>query len=188
MQSLLISFLHFNVLLQNERVLSFVPPDGNFRLLSYHIGSQKYVNLCSKFAHFRIMALKGSCKKYVYSLYSVSSMYFFEAWWQYQYMFGTIYCWSQEVLGVSNWLLARNKVWAKRCVPCLIFHNYFLLEYQTGCHAYHIAYQYETSFSSRMLLLRCLCQRLCRIAMSSQARENALSIQLQSSCNGTLGR
>jgi len=26
---------------ENERVLSFIPPDGNFRLLSYHIGSQK---------------------------------------------------------------------------------------------------------------------------------------------------
>jgi AP-3 complex subunit mu len=26
---------------ENERVLSFVPPDGNFRLLSYHIGSNK---------------------------------------------------------------------------------------------------------------------------------------------------
>ncbi|KHN79586.1 AP-3 complex subunit mu-1 [Toxocara canis] len=28
---------------ENERVLSFVPPDGNFRLLSYHIGSQNMV-------------------------------------------------------------------------------------------------------------------------------------------------
>uniref|UniRef100_A0A7E4ZQI7 MHD domain-containing protein n=1 Tax=Panagrellus redivivus TaxID=6233 RepID=A0A7E4ZQI7_PANRE len=28
---------------ENERVLSFVPPDGNFRLLSYHIGSQSMV-------------------------------------------------------------------------------------------------------------------------------------------------
>lgn len=26
---------------QSERVLSFIPPDGNFRLISYHIGSQK---------------------------------------------------------------------------------------------------------------------------------------------------
>ena len=25
---------------QDERVLSFVPPDGNFRLLTYHIASQ----------------------------------------------------------------------------------------------------------------------------------------------------
>uniref|UniRef100_A0A915I792 MHD domain-containing protein n=1 Tax=Romanomermis culicivorax TaxID=13658 RepID=A0A915I792_ROMCU len=28
---------------ENERVLSFIPPDGNFRLLSYHIGSQSLV-------------------------------------------------------------------------------------------------------------------------------------------------
>ncbi|KAI1726922.1 adaptor complexes medium subunit family domain-containing protein [Ditylenchus destructor] len=28
---------------ENERVLSFVPPDGNFRLISYHIGSQSAV-------------------------------------------------------------------------------------------------------------------------------------------------
>uniref|UniRef100_A0A914WDF8 MHD domain-containing protein n=1 Tax=Plectus sambesii TaxID=2011161 RepID=A0A914WDF8_9BILA len=28
---------------ENERLLSFVPPDGNFRLLSYHIGSQSMV-------------------------------------------------------------------------------------------------------------------------------------------------
>uniref|UniRef100_A0A0N5AWY1 MHD domain-containing protein n=1 Tax=Syphacia muris TaxID=451379 RepID=A0A0N5AWY1_9BILA len=28
---------------ENERVLSFIPPDGNFRLLSYHIGSQNVV-------------------------------------------------------------------------------------------------------------------------------------------------
>ncbi|CAF5140387.1 unnamed protein product, partial [Rotaria sp. Silwood1] len=26
---------------ESERVLSFIPPDGNFRLISYHIGSQK---------------------------------------------------------------------------------------------------------------------------------------------------
>jgi len=26
-----------------ERLLSFIPPDGNFRLLSYHIGSQSVV-------------------------------------------------------------------------------------------------------------------------------------------------
>ncbi|KAH7706399.1 AP-3 complex subunit mu-2 [Aphelenchoides avenae] len=28
---------------ENERLLSFVPPDGNFRLVSYHIGSQSMV-------------------------------------------------------------------------------------------------------------------------------------------------
>ena len=28
---------------QSERVLSFIPPDGNFRLMSYHIGSQSIV-------------------------------------------------------------------------------------------------------------------------------------------------
>ncbi|KAI6173728.1 AP-3 complex subunit mu-1 [Aphelenchoides besseyi] len=30
---------------ENERVLSFVPPDGNFRLISYHIGSQSLVGI-----------------------------------------------------------------------------------------------------------------------------------------------
>lgn len=30
-------------LLQSERILSFIPPDGNFRLMSYHIGSQSVV-------------------------------------------------------------------------------------------------------------------------------------------------
>lgn len=30
-------------LFQSERILSFIPPDGNFRLLSYHIGSQSIV-------------------------------------------------------------------------------------------------------------------------------------------------
>lgn len=30
-------------LLQAERLLSFVPPDGNFRLISYHISSQSVV-------------------------------------------------------------------------------------------------------------------------------------------------
>ncbi|GBM54371.1 AP-3 complex subunit mu-1 [Araneus ventricosus] len=28
---------------ESERILSFVPPDGNFRLMSYHIGSQNMV-------------------------------------------------------------------------------------------------------------------------------------------------
>ncbi|XP_064648853.1 AP-3 complex subunit mu-2-like isoform X2 [Lineus longissimus] len=28
---------------ENERILSFVPPDGNFRLISYHIGAQNLV-------------------------------------------------------------------------------------------------------------------------------------------------
>lgn len=28
---------------ESERMLSFVPPDGNFRLMSYHIGSQSIV-------------------------------------------------------------------------------------------------------------------------------------------------
>jgi len=31
-------------LLQSERVLSFVPPDGHFQLISYQIGSQQYVH------------------------------------------------------------------------------------------------------------------------------------------------
>jgi AP-3 complex subunit mu len=28
---------------QSERLLSFIPPDGNFRLMSYHVGSQSIV-------------------------------------------------------------------------------------------------------------------------------------------------
>lgn len=32
-----------HALFQSERILSFIPPDGNFRLLSYHIGSQSIV-------------------------------------------------------------------------------------------------------------------------------------------------
>ena len=30
---------------ESEKVLSFVPPDGNFRLMSYHIGAQNVVNI-----------------------------------------------------------------------------------------------------------------------------------------------
>lgn len=30
-------------LFQSERILSFIPPDGNLRLMSYHIGSQSVV-------------------------------------------------------------------------------------------------------------------------------------------------
>lgn len=26
---------------ESERILSFIPPDGNFRLLSYHVSAQK---------------------------------------------------------------------------------------------------------------------------------------------------
>lgn len=37
----LVKFALILLLFQNERVLSFVPPDGNFRLLSYHIATQK---------------------------------------------------------------------------------------------------------------------------------------------------
>lgn len=33
----------FIYLLQSERILSFIPPDGNFRLISYHISSQSIV-------------------------------------------------------------------------------------------------------------------------------------------------
>ena len=29
---------------ENEKILSFVPPDGNFRLISYHIESMKYTD------------------------------------------------------------------------------------------------------------------------------------------------
>lgn len=30
---------------ESERVLSFIPPDGNFRLMSYHIGAQNIVSI-----------------------------------------------------------------------------------------------------------------------------------------------
>lgn len=30
---------------ESEKVLSFVPPDGNFRLMTYHINSQNQVNI-----------------------------------------------------------------------------------------------------------------------------------------------
>jgi AP-3 complex subunit mu len=30
---------------ESEKILSFVPPDGNFRLISYHIGSQNMVSI-----------------------------------------------------------------------------------------------------------------------------------------------
>lgn len=30
---------------ESEKVLSFIPPDGNFRLMSYHIGAQNMVNI-----------------------------------------------------------------------------------------------------------------------------------------------
>ncbi|CAI4228589.1 unnamed protein product [Auanema sp. JU1783] len=42
---------------ENERVLSFVPPDGNFRLLSYHIATQNMVAIPIYVRHF--ITLKG---------------------------------------------------------------------------------------------------------------------------------
>lgn len=33
----------FKLNFQSERILSFIPPDGSFRLMSYHIGSQSVV-------------------------------------------------------------------------------------------------------------------------------------------------
>lgn len=30
---------------ENERILSFIPPDGSFRLISYHIGSQNTISI-----------------------------------------------------------------------------------------------------------------------------------------------
>ena len=33
--------LETDLVFQSERILSFIPPDGSFRLISYHIGSQK---------------------------------------------------------------------------------------------------------------------------------------------------
>ena len=38
----LLSFL-LSLSIQSEKVLSFIPPDGNSRLLSYHIGPQSVV-------------------------------------------------------------------------------------------------------------------------------------------------
>ena len=39
-----IHVLFMSTHLQAERVLSFIPPDGAFKLLSYQIGSQRYVH------------------------------------------------------------------------------------------------------------------------------------------------
>jgi AP-3 complex subunit mu len=41
---------------ESERVLSFIPPDGNFRLLSYHIGAQNTIPMpisCKQHISFR---------------------------------------------------------------------------------------------------------------------------------------
>lgn len=35
---------------ENERLLSFIPPDGNFRLISYNINSQRF--FFNFFSHF----------------------------------------------------------------------------------------------------------------------------------------
>lgn len=37
---------------QSEKVLSFIPPDGNFRLISYHISSQSIVAIPIYIKHF----------------------------------------------------------------------------------------------------------------------------------------
>uniref|UniRef100_A0A9L0S945 AP-3 complex subunit mu-1 n=1 Tax=Equus caballus TaxID=9796 RepID=A0A9L0S945_HORSE len=36
---------------ESERVLSFIPPDGNFRLISYRVSSQKYVDGSTRICH-----------------------------------------------------------------------------------------------------------------------------------------
>ena len=36
---------------ESERVLSFIPPDGNFRLISYRVSSQKYVDASARYCH-----------------------------------------------------------------------------------------------------------------------------------------
>lgn len=36
---------------ESERVMSFVPPDGNFRLMSYHIGAQNVVSIPLQVRH-----------------------------------------------------------------------------------------------------------------------------------------
>lgn len=39
------NFSYCCVFHQAERILSFIPPDGNFRLMSYHIGAQNVVGI-----------------------------------------------------------------------------------------------------------------------------------------------
>ena len=40
---------------ENERVLSFVPPDGNFVLMSYHVGCQSVVAIPIYIRHVFIL-------------------------------------------------------------------------------------------------------------------------------------
>lgn len=44
---------------QSERILSFIPPDGNFRLLSYHIASQSVVAIPIYVRHSLILRAAG---------------------------------------------------------------------------------------------------------------------------------
>lgn len=39
---------------ESERVLSFIPPDGNFTLMNYHVSSQKLVPLYTWMYCFRL--------------------------------------------------------------------------------------------------------------------------------------
>lgn len=41
---------------ESERVLSFIPPDGNFRLISYRVSSQKYVDASARICHHTYQA------------------------------------------------------------------------------------------------------------------------------------
>ncbi|CAF0751742.1 unnamed protein product [Didymodactylos carnosus] len=45
MPDLTLSFVNPRLLDDSDRVLSFVPPHGNFRLISYHIGSQNVISI-----------------------------------------------------------------------------------------------------------------------------------------------
>ena len=40
---------------ESERVLSFIPPDGNFRLISYRVSSQKYVDASNLLSYISVL-------------------------------------------------------------------------------------------------------------------------------------
>ncbi|XP_077501170.1 AP-3 complex subunit mu-2-like [Amblyomma americanum] len=55
-----VRFRHWEMSSRSERVLSFVPPDGNFRLVSYHIESQSIVFVLI-FCRHNISRRRGAC-------------------------------------------------------------------------------------------------------------------------------
>ena len=50
------------LLFQSERILSFIPPDGNFRLMSYLIGSQSSVAIPINIRHQISFSANGTGK------------------------------------------------------------------------------------------------------------------------------